>query len=128
IRAAEMLVYDVSSDAVRRANVVLRLKIWECLTKALEEAFIPIGDRESQRAPIPNTHQPHGIEAVSGYDIPFGSWDTGEIDGSLIFTAQVEKPNPGIDFVHVRKARPSGRSGRCPTLRGDGSRGHCDLN
>src|SRR5947209_3143035 len=71
IWSSQFWVYFVTPYAIRRTHVVWRAKVRKCPPEILQEARIPIGYRDTGRAPRPNAHQPHGIEPELRDSIPF---------------------------------------------------------
>ena len=124
---AEVLVDDVAAHAIGRADIVLCRKVGKGPAEILQEALVPHGDFNPGRAPLPDAHEPHGVEAKGGNRIPLLGRHRGEIHRPLVFLAEFTQPDPGVDLVddgmfgpgfHVtapeRLRRPSRTRPPCP--------------
>ena len=70
LRSTEMLGDEILANTIRRSHIVRLLKVRQRSLEILQQAGIPVGDRYAGRASLPDPHQPHRIEAVSGDGIP----------------------------------------------------------
>ena len=70
-RTAQVFVDHVAAHTVSGPHVVLGTEIGQRALEILDQALVPIGDRDAGGAPLPNPHQPHGIESVCSERIPF---------------------------------------------------------
>ena len=76
---AEALVNDVTAHAIGRADIVLCRKVGKGPAEILQQALVPHGDFNPGRAPLPDAHQPHGVEPVGGNRIPLLLRNRGEV-------------------------------------------------
>jgi hypothetical protein len=56
VRATQLFVNDVASHAIGRSYIVLRTKIWKRSAEIIEQAFVPVGNRDARWTPFPNSH------------------------------------------------------------------------
>ena len=70
-----MLVDDVATNAVGRADVVLGAEVGKSAAEVVEQAGISVGDGDACGTALPDSHEPDGVEAVGGDGVPFGWWD-----------------------------------------------------
>src|SRR5271169_5493075 len=86
-RSSQMLVNHVSTYAIGRTDVILSTEIRQRPPKICHKVFVPVSNGDARRAALPYPHQPHGIEAVRGYGIPFGKRNATEFYGLAEFIA-----------------------------------------
>jgi hypothetical protein len=97
--STEIFIDDVAAHAIRRADIVFCLKIRESPPEILKEAFVSHGDFNSDWAPFPHSHEPHGGKSTGSKGIPLLFWNGGEIHGPFIFLAQLTQPHPRVDLI-----------------------------
>ena len=98
-RSAEMFVDDVAAYAVGRADVVLRREVGKGPLEIPKKPFVSHGDVNPCRAPLPDAHEPDGVEALRGDRIPLLFRDCGEIHASLVPAAQIIEPRPCVHLI-----------------------------
>src|SRR5262245_24563512 len=75
VGTAQLFVDHVAAHTVSRSHIILGTKIGQSPLEILNQAIVPIGDRNTGGATLPNPHQPHSIETVGGERVPVSRGD-----------------------------------------------------
>ena len=97
--ASELLIHDVVPDAVGRPGDVGGREVGQGAPEALDERRVGHCDRDPRRAPLPDAHQPDGVEAERCDRLPLGVRDAREVDRCARPPTQLVEPDPGVDLV-----------------------------
>jgi hypothetical protein len=71
-RSPKMLVDHITPHTIGRAHVVLGPKVRKCAAKVIQQAFVLMGNGDASGTSLPDSHQPHCVEAKGGDPIPLG--------------------------------------------------------
>jgi hypothetical protein len=69
-RTTQVLINHVTSHAIRRTYVIAQTKISQSSAKILQQDVVSIRNGSAGRTTLPDSHEPHSIEAMFSDSIP----------------------------------------------------------
>ena len=101
-----MVINNVATHAIGRADIVLRRKIGECFFEISKEALVPHGDLNAGRATLPDSHQPNGVNTVGSDCLPLLFRNRIQVCGPPVKLTDLMQPDPGVDLKDDGVFRP----------------------